>query len=41
MSISNNRTTDEVAIRKLVEDSARAVCAKDLREFLPITLRKC
>jgi uncharacterized protein (TIGR02246 family) len=34
MSVSNNRTTDEAAIRELVEDWARAVRAKNLEGIL-------
>ena len=34
MSVSNNRTTDETAIRELVEKWARAVRAKDLDGIL-------
>jgi uncharacterized protein (TIGR02246 family) len=34
MSVSNNRTPDEAAIRELVEDWARAVRAKDLKGIL-------
>lgn len=34
MSVSNNRITDETAIRVLVEDWARAVRAKDLKGIL-------
>lgn len=34
MRVSNNGTTDEAAIRKLVEDWARAVRAKDLKGIL-------
>ena len=34
MSVSDNRTTDEAAIRELVEDWARAVRAKDLDGIL-------
>jgi ketosteroid isomerase-like protein len=34
MSASNERTTNEAAIRKLVEDWARAVRAKDLKGIL-------
>ena len=34
MSVSNNRTTDEAAIRELLEDWARAVRAKDLKGIL-------
>jgi uncharacterized protein (TIGR02246 family) len=34
MSVSNNRTTDEAAIRELVEDWARAVRAKNLKGIL-------
>ncbi len=34
MSVSNNRTADEAAIRELVEDWARAVRAKDLKGIL-------
>ncbi len=34
MSASNNRTTDEAAIRELVENWARAVRAKDLDRIL-------
>ena len=34
MSVSSNRTMDEVAVRELVEDWARAVRAKDLKGIL-------
>jgi uncharacterized protein (TIGR02246 family) len=34
MSVSNSRTTDEAAIRALLEDWARAVRAKDLKGIL-------
>src|SRR5262245_14294097 len=34
MSVSNNRTTDEAAIRELVEDWARAVRTKNVKGIL-------
>jgi ketosteroid isomerase-like protein len=34
MSVNSSRTTDEAAIRELVEDWARAVRAKNLKGIL-------